>query len=114
MNAGRTLVARLPREERPRDAASGAKRCASMRAARSTMMRPLLRYCRVDCTTMGGRGAAAGRQWCALAAQASRRSLRALACGVARCRRVFMVVAPPPAAAPARLRRYRDGWSDSS
>ncbi|KZV53959.1 hypothetical protein F511_41736 [Dorcoceras hygrometricum] len=106
MNAGRMLVARLPREERPRDAASGAKRCASMRAARSTMMRPLLRYCRVNCATMGGRGAAAGRRWCALAAQASRRSLRALACGVARCRRVFMVV--DAAAGRPPLRRVSD------
>ncbi|KZV13566.1 hypothetical protein F511_45271 [Dorcoceras hygrometricum] len=42
MNAGRTLAARLPREERPRDAASGAKGCASKRAAHSTMTRPLL------------------------------------------------------------------------
>ncbi|KZV57134.1 hypothetical protein F511_42745 [Dorcoceras hygrometricum] len=42
MNAGRTLAARLPRKERPGDAASGAKGCASKRAARSTMMRPLL------------------------------------------------------------------------
>ncbi|KZT76859.1 hypothetical protein F511_46116 [Dorcoceras hygrometricum] len=35
------------------------------------------------------RGTAAGRRWCALVAHAPRRSLRALACGVARCRRVF-------------------------
>ncbi|KZV49085.1 putative receptor-like protein kinase-like [Dorcoceras hygrometricum] len=42
MKAGRTLAARLPREERPRDAASGAKGCAIKRAARSTMMRLLL------------------------------------------------------------------------
>ncbi|KZV24464.1 hypothetical protein F511_19095 [Dorcoceras hygrometricum] len=48
-------------------------------------------------TTVGGRSAAAGRRCCALAAQASRRWLRALACGVARCRRVFVVGAPPPA-----------------
>ncbi|KZT75240.1 hypothetical protein F511_47735 [Dorcoceras hygrometricum] len=53
---------------------------------------------------MGGRGAAAGRRWCALAAQASRRSLRALACGVARCRRVFVVVDAAAGRPPLRRR----------
>ncbi|KZV55416.1 hypothetical protein F511_29306 [Dorcoceras hygrometricum] len=69
-------------------------------------------HCHVDCATGGRRSAAAGRRWCALAAQASRRWLRALACGVARCRRVFVVVEPSLAAAPASLRRCHDGWSD--
>ncbi|KZT75691.1 hypothetical protein F511_47284 [Dorcoceras hygrometricum] len=30
----------------------------------------------------------------------------------ARCRHIFVVVAPPSAAAPVSLRRCRDGWSD--
>ncbi|KZT76291.1 F-box/LRR-repeat protein 3 [Dorcoceras hygrometricum] len=51
MNIGRTLAACLPREERPRDAASGAKGCASKRAARSTMAK---RRCPMRCDD-GGR-----------------------------------------------------------
>ncbi|KZV49274.1 hypothetical protein F511_37646 [Dorcoceras hygrometricum] len=97
----------------------GAPDCATMRALAARLRRTIAlhhasaaAHCRVDCATGGGRSAAAGRRWCALAAQASRRWLRALACGVVLYRRIFVVVAPSSAAAPASLRRCLDGWSD--
>ncbi|KZV06770.1 chloroplast elongation factor G [Dorcoceras hygrometricum] len=41
--------------------------------------------------------------------RAGRATLRAASCAAAA---IFLVVAPPLAAAPASLRRCRDGWSD--
>ncbi|KZV38434.1 hypothetical protein F511_40036 [Dorcoceras hygrometricum] len=94
---GRNIIAHRP----PDDAARcGATTSAIARAGRALVAR----------TTGGAFAPFAlhGRR----AAQASRRWLRALACGVARCRRVFVVVEPRPAAAPASLRRCHDGWSE--
>ncbi|KZV55778.1 hypothetical protein F511_12261 [Dorcoceras hygrometricum] len=110
--------------------ASGANCCAAGRAPRATLDtisredgRPLStlpvaghEVLREEgaplCAGLGARLSPAGRHLRRAVAHDARWP-RDVARGVVRCRRVFVVAAPPsPAAAPASLRRCRDGWSE--